>query len=141
MKRRQFLSGVSVGAAALAGCNSPEGQSSRRVTIPSLSLVNHEPRPATVTVVLTDSNDALHLWQTVELTGRRADGTVDDYEFDADWLEPRDYQLLLRWQEVDETYSNRLANLRFVEDCAPLTITLDDSFQFSVSLDACPDTE
>lgn len=141
MKRRQFLAGVSAGAVALAGCTSPGDESPRGVTIPSLSLVNHEPRPATVTVVLTDANDTLHLWQTVELARRRADGSVDDHEFDGTWREPRDYRLLLKWRERDETYSSRLADLRFVEECAPLTVRLDDGFQFSVGLQSCPDPE
>jgi len=144
MNRRQFLYGVSAGTAALAGCSSSRQESPQRVTVPSLSVVNHEPRPATVTVILTDASDDLHLWETIELDARTPEtegGTVDIHEFEPAWLEPRDYQLLVKWREENETYSNRVADLSKVEECAPLIIKLQDAIQLSMTIEACPDPE
>lgn len=144
MDRRGFLAGVTGGIALIAGCSSSEGGSTRRVTVPSLSLVNHEPRAVTVSVILTDPSDEVHLWKTVELDARAGEsegGTVDVHEFESTWLEPREYQLLLNWREADETRSAPVADLPMVDECAPLVVRIDDGFQFSVTIESCPDPE
>jgi len=141
VNRRQFLYGVSAGTAALAGCNGSPQQPPQRVTVPSLSVVNHDPRPATVTVVLTDAAGDLHLWETVELDAWAEGGTVDVHEFERAWVEPRNYQLLVKWREQDETYSGRVADLSKGDECAPLVVKLRDGIQFSMPLSTCPDPE
>lgn len=77
-------------------------------------------------MILTDANDDLHLWETIELDARSEDGTVDVHKFDPAWVEPRNYQLLVEWREENETYSEQIADLSKVEECAPLIIRLQD---------------
>lgn len=144
MKRRRVLSGVGAGMALLAGCSGSKGNPTGQVTVPSLTVVNHEPRTVTVTVILTDASDEIHLWRTVELDARDSEaegGSVDVHEFAAEWVDPRDYQLLIKWREGNETYSGRVADLRTVDDCAPLIIKIADGIQFSVTIESCPTPE
>lgn len=133
---------MSTGTAVLAGCSGPT-QSSPQVTIPSLSIDNHETISVTVTVIITDAEGEIHLWETIELEARTSEtgGIVDTHEFTDEWIEPRDYQLMVKWTEENQTYSRRLADSEFVEDCAHITLKIDEEIGMMLSDEPCPDSE
>jgi hypothetical protein len=62
-----FLPGVSAAVVGTAGCNRATERSSGQVTVPYLEVENYETSAATVTVLLTDTNQNVHVWKTVDL--------------------------------------------------------------------------
>ena len=140
MRRRSFFLGAGAAVVGIAGCNRTAEQSSGRVTVPYLEVENYETSAATVTVLLTDTNQNVHLWKTVELDGSPARNgrRVHTHVFDDEWLEPRDYRLMVKWQEESSTRTTRVAGIMGVEDCAHLIVAIDGGIEYQTLLEQCP---
>lgn len=144
MNRRTFISSLAAGSMTLsAGCLGGERENPEELTVPALFSDNHETEPATVSVILTDSAETVHLWETVELDARTAEtgGSVDTHEFEQEWLKPRDYRLYAKWVEGDQTNSTRLGRLPLAEECVHVGIEIDDGVEFISVNRPCPGSE
>ena len=93
-----FLFGVSAAVVGTASCNRATERSSGQVTVAYLEVENYETSAATVTVLLTDTNQNVHVWKTVDLDGGPAGNgrRVHTHVFDDEWLEPRDHRLMVK---------------------------------------------
>ena len=140
MRRRRFFLGAGAAAVGIAGCNRTAEQSSGQVTVPSLEVENYGTSAATVTVLLTDTNQNVHLWKTVELDGSPAGNGrgVHTNVFDDEWLKPRDYRLMVKWQEESSTRTTRVAGMMGVEDCVHLIVAIDGGIEYQTLLEQCP---
>ena len=105
-----------------------------------LEVENYETSAATVTVLLTDTNQNVHVWKTVDLDGGPAGNgrRVHTHVFDDEWLEPRDHRLMVKQHEDSSTRITRVAGVMGKEDCAHLIVAIDGSVEYQVLLEQCP---
>lgn len=96
-----------------------------------------------MTVIITDAEEEVHLWETIELEARTSEtgGIVDSHEFADEWIEPRDYRIMVRWNAENKTYTDRIADLELVEECAHIILMIDDKIGMMLSSEPCPDSE